>query len=73
MEFMHWMVPDYSLDMAREFIERSNSAAHANESLGFGIFRGPSLIGSIGFVHFDWKAKKTEIGYWIDRASREKG
>ena len=67
-EFMHWMVPDYSLKMAEEFIDRSTIAANIKESLGYGFFRNDRLIGSIGFVHFDWKSRKTEIGYWIDRA-----
>ena len=72
-EFMHWMVPDYSLKMAEVFIDRSTIAANIKESLGYGFFRNDRLIGSIGFVHFDWKSRKTEIGYWIDRAEQGKG
>lgn len=71
--FMQWMVPDYSLDMARDFISRSNKAAVAREMLGFGIFRADELIGSIGMVNFDWKAARTEIGYWIDSGYEGKG
>ncbi len=63
--FMHWMVPEYSIDSAREFIESSTAAADNRESLGFGIFLDKELLGSIGFVNFDWKARRTEIGYWI--------
>lgn len=71
--FMHWMVPDYSLEMARDFIARSTKAAEARELLGFGIFLDDELIGSIGFVGFDWKAAKAEIGYWIGREHEGKG
>lgn len=71
--FMQWMVPDYSLDMARDFISRSNKAAEAKELLGFGIYCTDVLIGSVGFVYFDWKAARTEIGYWIDRGYEGKG
>ena len=73
MEFMHWMVPDYSREMAQEFFERSTKAADTKESLGFGIFRDTDLLGSIGFVHFDELAGKTEIGYWIDQGEEGKG
>ena len=71
--FMQWMVPNYSLDMARDFISRSYKAAEAREVLGFGIFCDDELIGSIGMVNFDWKAAKTEIGYWIDSGHEGKG
>lgn len=72
-EYMHWMVPEYSLDSARDFIANSMDAAARCESLGFGIFRGNILIGSIGLVNFDHKAKRTEIGYWIDGQEQGKG
>ncbi len=73
MEFMHWMVPDYSLQMAEEFIEATRKSIENKEHLGFGIFRRDRLLGVIGFVSFDWKARKTEIGYWIDKDEQGKG
>ena len=72
-EYMHWAVPDYSLDHAREFIAASMKAAEDKQSLGFGIFTGPQLIGSIGFVNFDHAACRTEIGYWIDKDHEGQG
>lgn len=72
-EFMHWMSPDYSLESAREFINRAIEPVSKSGALGFGIFRGQHLIGSIGFVYFDDLAAKTEIGYWIDREEQGRG
>jgi ribosomal-protein-serine acetyltransferase len=72
-EYMHWMVPNYSLDHAKEFIASSIEATANKQSLGFGIFIGTELIGSIGFVHFDHAARRTEIGYWIDKSHEGKG
>jgi ribosomal-protein-serine acetyltransferase len=69
--FMQWMVDDYSIDHAREFIAQSIRSATKMESLGFGIFRKEKFIGTIGFVYFDWKVRSTEIGYWI--AANEEG
>ena len=71
--FMHWITPDYSRRSAVEFIERSISDREERRTLGFGIFRDGEFIGSIGFVNFDWSAKKTELGYWIDRSAEGKG
>jgi ribosomal-protein-serine acetyltransferase len=73
LHFMHWITPDYSLEMAHEFIDRTDEAEAKGESLGFGIFRGDRLIGVIGFVYFDRTAHKTEIGYWIDAGEEGKG
>lgn len=71
--FMHWMTAEYSLESAREFIARGISRTDDGQGFGYGIFRHDRLIGSIGFVHFDWNARKTEIGYWIDKAEEGKG
>ncbi len=72
-EYMHWMVPDYSIEHAKAFIASSTKAAEEKKSLGFGIFRESVLIGSIGFVNFDHAARRTEIGYWIDKAHEGQG
>lgn len=71
--FMQWITPDYSLEMASEFIERSNIAETQGEALSLGIFRDGNFIGSIGFVYFDRAVRKTEIGYWLDAAEEGKG
>lgn len=71
--FMHWITPDYSLGSAREFIAQTQADRAERKGLGLGIFRGRTLIGSIGFVSFDWSAMKTEIGYWISQDEQGKG
>lgn len=71
--FMHWVSPEYSLDSARQFISQAIASAAARESLSLGIFRDTRFIGSIGFVNFDWLAKRTEIGYWISKDQEGNG
>ena len=71
--FMRWMKPDFSLDSSKEFIARSSLGSEERKSLGFGIFRNKKLIGTIGFVYFDWEAHKTEIGYWLVKSEVGKG
>lgn len=71
--FMRWMKPDFSLDSSKEFITRSSVGSEERKSLGFGIFRDNKLIGTIGFVYFDWEARKTEIGYWLIKSEEGKG
>lgn len=71
--FMHWIVPDYNVDSARQFIAQTLASRVEKRSLGFGIFREERFIGSIGFTTFDWAAKKTEIGYWLAADEQGKG
>ena len=71
--FMRWMTPDYSAKSAKKFITEGIIKRLQRENLGLAILRGETLIGSIGFVHFDWEARKTEIGYWIDKDQEGRG
>jgi ribosomal-protein-serine acetyltransferase len=71
--FMRWMTPDYSLEAARTFIIDSITNRLQKKDLRLAIFRDSNLIGTIGFVSFDLDAKKTEIGYWIDKEEEGKG
>jgi ribosomal-protein-serine acetyltransferase len=71
--FMHWITPDYDLDSARQFIDGYLADRADRRALGLGIFRNGKVVGSIGFVNFDWKAMKTEIGYWISHDEEGKG
>jgi ribosomal-protein-serine acetyltransferase len=73
LKFMHWMTPDYSMEMAEDFIKRNMTAVEGGEAFSMGIFRLDRLIGSIGFVHFNCTSRRTEIGYWIDRDEEGKG
>jgi ribosomal-protein-serine acetyltransferase len=71
--FMHWMTPDYSRQSAVDFLHAAIAARIRRENLGLGLWQGTLLCGSIGFTHFDWNSKKTEIGYWIDQNWEGKG
>lgn len=71
--FLHWVVPEYSLESAKEFIAQSQKNIAENESEGFGIFYQNKFIGAIGFVKFDWNSKSTEIGYWIHKDFEGRG
>ena len=71
--FMHWAVPDYSAESAKEFIRASIASTTDGSHLGLGIFKDGNFIGSIGYVKLDWTSRKTEIGYWIDKAEEGKG
>jgi ribosomal-protein-serine acetyltransferase len=71
--FMHWMSPDYSLELTRKFMTEGIARRKAGDELGFGIFRGDDLLGSIGMFGFDSKARRAEIGYWISKDEEGKG
>ena len=71
--FMRWMTPDYDLGAAQKFIVEAITNRLQRKRLQLGIFDGGDLVGTIGFVYFDFYAKKTEIGYWIDQQAEGKG
>ena len=71
--YLHWVVPEYSLEGTGQFITESQKAAKEKLRQGFGIFYEKKLIGSIGFNKFDWKCRKTEIGYWLAQDFSGKG
>jgi Acetyltransferases, including N-acetylases of ribosomal proteins len=72
-KFLYWVVPEYDLESAKEFISRAQNEAEEKKSLGFGIFQNGTPVGSIGFVSFNWPSKRTEIGYWIAKSHEGKG
>jgi ribosomal-protein-serine acetyltransferase len=71
--FMRWMTPEYDLAAAQKFIAEAIINRLQRTKLQLGIFYGPELVGSIGYVYLDFDAKKTEIGYWIGRDAEGKG
>ena len=71
--FLHWVVPEYSLEGVKEFIKQSQKDAEEKLRQGYGIFYNQKLIGAIGFVNFSWDSHKTEIGYWITKDFSGKG
>jgi ribosomal-protein-serine acetyltransferase len=71
--FMRWMTDDYSFQDSEKFISAAIEKRKERNNLGLGVFRGDELIGSIGFVHFDWESRTTEIGYWIAKSEEGKG
>jgi ribosomal-protein-serine acetyltransferase len=72
-KFLYWVVPEYNLESAKEFISRSQNEPEEKKSLGFGIFQNGTVIGSIGLVNFNWPSKRTEIGYWIAKSHEGHG
>ncbi len=73
-KFMHWMTPNYSIQSAKDFIAVNIKKREDRENLSLGLFRpDEKFIGSVGYVKFDWPARKTEIGYWIALEEQGKG
>jgi ribosomal-protein-serine acetyltransferase len=71
--FLHWVVPEQSLEDIKEFIARSEKESAAKQSLNLSIFYDEKLVGATGFVNFHWSSKSTEIGYWIAKDFEGKG
>lgn len=71
--FVHWVKPDYLLEDAKQFIENADKGLEEKKNQSFGIFYKQQFIGSVGFVILNWKNKRGEIGYWIDKKFEGQG
>jgi ribosomal-protein-serine acetyltransferase len=71
--FLHWVVPEYSLQSVKEFIVQSQKDFDERKSEVYGIFYQNTLVGTISFVNFDWNSQRTEIGYWIAKDHSGRG
>jgi ribosomal-protein-serine acetyltransferase len=71
--FLQWVTPDFSIETAREFIERTNVGFAENKNPSYGIFYDEKIVGVIGFVNFSRQNRRIEIGYWIDKDCEGRG
>lgn len=71
--WMSWAVDDYSVEHAREWIQRSLDEFARDGRFGALIILGDEIIGSIGFHDLDATNKNAAIGYWIDHRHQGKG
>ncbi|HEY8562842.1 MAG TPA: GNAT family protein [Pyrinomonadaceae bacterium] len=71
--FLHWVTPDYSPEIAGEFIARNLKLAAERKSEGYGIFFEKKFVGTIGLVKLNWNSRSAEIGYWIAKDSEGRG
>ncbi|GIO21645.1 GNAT family N-acetyltransferase [Oceanobacillus sp. J11TS1] len=62
-----------NVEDSKSFIQKSLFRFVNKEGFWVGIWYKDTLVGSIGFLYFDWKVKKTEIGYWLGEAYTNKG
>jgi ribosomal-protein-serine acetyltransferase len=70
--WMPWALPDFSVEHACDWIERSTREA-AMGNFACVILYDDKIIGTIGTHNFDVKDRHTSIGYWIDHRYEGKG
>ena len=71
--WLPWVVPVYSLDDARQFLNRSMDEFADRAGLTMIIRHNGALCGAIGMHRIDLLNKNTSIGYWIDEGHVGKG
>lgn len=71
--WMSWCYPEYSIEDARAFYERSANAWRADGDREFGIFDAMSgeVLGCVGINQINRVNLYANMGYWV-RASRER-
>ncbi len=66
--FLEFATPEYSLEMAEDFIRRSRENMVKHQVGSYGFFYGDQVVGGTGYVYWDEHNKRTEIGYWLAKA-----
>ena len=72
-QWLPWIVPEYSLDDARDFLLRSKAEFEDRASLTCIIRHKGALCGAIGLHKIDKLHRNSSVGYWIDEAHQGKG
>ncbi len=62
------IVNNRTVEDTRDFVKRSLEQYTQNKGFQAGIFYDDQLVGAIGFVYWDFRNMKTEIGYWLSKA-----
>jgi ribosomal-protein-serine acetyltransferase len=72
-QWLPWVAPEYSLNDAQSFLQRSAAESEDRASLTLIIRHKGALCGVIGLHKIDKLHKNTSIGYWIDEAHQGLG
>jgi ribosomal-protein-serine acetyltransferase len=71
--WMPWAVDDYSVESAKEWIQRTLSEFAEDGRFNAIILVGEKSVGSIGFHNLNTANGSAEIGYWIDKEYEGRG
>jgi ribosomal-protein-serine acetyltransferase len=71
--WMNWVDDQKSPADSLAFIKLNLEALAANNGLAVGIWYKGELVGSSGYLFWQWASRSTEIGYWITEAANGKG
>jgi ribosomal-protein-serine acetyltransferase len=71
--WMPWAVDDYSIDSAKEWIQRTLTEFAEDGRFSAVILCDDKPVGSIGFHNLNTANGSAEIGYWIDKKYEGRG
>ena len=72
-EWMPWATEAYSVEDAREFIQRSRRQFADNQGLATSILHDGRFAGTIGLNTINWQDRKADLGYWLDAELQGRG
>ncbi|MGN6812109.1 MAG: GNAT family N-acetyltransferase [Thermomicrobiales bacterium] len=73
--WLPWATLYTSVDVARDFCQRTAANWLLRADLPYGIFAAHdgAFLGGTGLHRFDWQARTFEIGYWVRRSAEGYG
>jgi len=71
--WFEWVKTTQTMQDTKNFVQGALDQYGKNEGVSTGIWDGDRFIGSAGYVFWDHKHKKAEIGYWLDETYTGQG
>ncbi len=65
--WLSWVSANYDEKSAQVFINNSLRQLADNNGMHLGVFFQGQLAGAIGYGYWNWRARRTELGYWLGR------
>lgn len=72
-KWLNWVDEMEDIENVKEFIKKTRQGFAAEENITAGIWYKEELVGVIGYNSIDWKNKKANLGYWLDKQHQGEG
>ncbi|HEY0428622.1 MAG TPA: GNAT family protein [Pyrinomonadaceae bacterium] len=68
-----WATADYSVETAREYINRTLKEFAENGTFGMNVVFDGKFVGALGFHQLDMTNKSAHVGYWLAKEAQGRG
>jgi ribosomal-protein-serine acetyltransferase len=63
--WLPWLTNTYSLEDTRAYYRQNLQSYAEQKGYSMALFYLGQMVGEVGYNHFDWENRATELGYWL--------